>query len=201
MIYISLNLLNKMRLYILILLIVTSAISFTNAQVKEISGKPPGSLKLVKKAKINGGNFQLFIKNIKETVIETTEPQQDPNAPKVITSLKHLMDYDSDASGEEYVLYRLNNKGKKIFELTFPRLIKNGAYKIITEGSYMISGHQLLIIFKRFDYHFPSEMTIVYNVDKYGRLSFLKRHEKALNTDNFSDNYIKKVEEKTIKSN
>lgn len=189
-----------MKKYLLMLILIV-AISFTNAQGQKISTRKKSSYKLLKTLNINGGHLLVFVKDIKEAVIESAEPQQDPNAPKVVTALKHLMDYDDGASGEEYVFYRVNSKGKKIFELAFPKEIKNEALKITTEGGYLIKGNQLFINFKKFDYHFPSEMTTIYRVDKYGRMFFIKRDEKGLSTDGFSDEYVKRAPEKTIKSN
>jgi hypothetical protein len=166
-----------------------------------VSGTKPTSFRLVNTIKINGFSYQVYTKNIKEDIIEIPVSQKDPNAPQVVTALIHLMDYDHDATGEEYVLYRVNSKGKKTVELTFPKRIKNGAHKITTEGEYLINSNHLIITFKRFDYHFPSEMTNVYSVDKYGRMSFVNRDEKTLDTDSFSDDYIKKAEDNAIKSN
>lgn len=189
-----------MRKYLL-LLFFAFTISLTNAQVKKMSGTKPTSFRLVEAVKINGFSYEVYTKNIKEDIIETPVPQKDPNAPQVVTALKHLMDYHHDASGEEYVLYRVNSKGKKTLELTFPKRIKNGEQKITTEGEYLINSNHLVITFKRFDYHFPSEMTSVYSVDKYGIMAFVNRDEKTLDTDSFSDDYIKKAEDNSIKSN
>lgn len=183
------------------ILFVAFTMGAANAQVRKVSDKRITSIRLVKNVKINGINYQVYTKNIKEDIVEIREPQNDPNAPRLATELKHLMVYNRDASGEEYVLYRVNSKGKKIMELTFPKRIKNGENKVTTEGNYLIDSNHFVITYKKFDYHFPSEMTTVYNVDKYGRMSFLQRNEKALDTDSFSDDYIKKTKENTIKSN
>ncbi|SFD22863.1 hypothetical protein SAMN05518672_1011147 [Chitinophaga sp. CF118] len=188
-----------MRKYLL-LLFWAFTISFTNAQVK-VSGQKTTSVRLIQAVKINGFSYQVCTKNIKEDIIETPVPQENPNAPQVVTAPEYLMDYDHDATGEEYVLYRVNSKGKRTLEITFPKIIKNGAHKITTEGGYVINSNHLVVTFKRFDYHFPSEMTTVYSVDKYGRVSFVNRNEKALDTDSFSEDYIKKAKDNTIKSN
>ncbi|WP_442588102.1 hypothetical protein ACSBL2_18835 [Pedobacter sp. AW31-3R] len=190
-----------MKTYMPVLFLIFSA-SLLAAQGKIEPAKKAGPYGLlVKRIVIGGTNYQLYKKDIRKATVEPKIPTEDPDAPQVVTALKKMMDYDRKATGEEYALYSINRNGKKNLELTFPKKIRNADHKIETEGTYLVNDKTLIITFKRFDYHFPTIMTTVYNLTGYGNLSFIKREEISLETDGFSDEYVKKVEPYTIKAN
>ena len=185
----------------LLSLVLVFGISFANAQHKKSIGKTATSYKLLKTIKNHGFNHQLYIKKIKEEVLAVRISTEDPNEPQVVTATKILMNYDNDHVGAEYVLYFINKKGKKELELTFPKQILNGENKIIAEGTYLLNGKSLSITVNVFDYHFPTKTTYLYSLNRLGKISFVEIKQNFLETDGFSEEYIKKAEEKTIKDN
>ncbi|TDQ08076.1 hypothetical protein [Pedobacter metabolipauper] len=176
------------------LLITIFYINAAMAQQTKTAASEGSSYRMLRTDKIKGVTYQLYIKGINEHIKEAELPAENPDFPIVVSDRKILMDYGSGASGEEYVLYRLNSKGKKMVELIFPKKIIDNRNKIKSEGEFkfLLTGTGgITITIKKYDYHFPSEKLVYLYSSKNGRMGFVKRTDSEIGTDHLSDDYVK----------
>ncbi len=162
-----------MKRYLVALMVLMNL--FVHAQIKKANTNNIKSQqeKLVEKFKIKGFTYQINLRELNS---------------------KELSVYDA-TEGSLYIVYLLY-KGSKIEKEHFPKLalkedVRSKENKICRESSYEITANTLKVYKKTFDYYYPSEEIIVYSGNKYGQLEISSEKILHLNTNNFSDKYLK----------